>query len=42
MPAETIIVLAAVIATFVFFAGAVTFADLTWSKGRDKDDGLQG
>ena len=32
MPTETIIVLSAVIGAFAFFAGMLTFADLTWSK----------
>lgn len=40
MPAETIVTLAAVLATFGFFAGMLVFADLTWDKPRHKDRDL--
>lgn len=34
MPFETIVVVAAVLATFTFFAGVLTYSDLTWNKRR--------
>lgn len=32
MPTETIVVLSAVIAAFVFFAAALAYGDMTWSR----------
>lgn len=32
MPTDTIIVICGAIGAFVFFAGMLAFADLTWSK----------
>jgi len=31
MPTESIVVVVAVVAAFVFFAGVVTYSDMTWS-----------
>ncbi len=32
MPTETIVVLSAVVAAFVFFAAVVTYGDMTWAR----------
>ncbi|MCX7305822.1 MAG: hypothetical protein NTV73_16055 [Hyphomicrobiales bacterium] len=32
MPTESIVVVAAVVAAFVFFAAVVTYSDMTWAK----------
>nr|WP_292773908.1 hypothetical protein [Mesorhizobium sp.] len=41
MPTETIVVLSAVVATFVFFAAVVTYGDMTWSKAPQRKGSSQ-
>lgn len=36
MPADTLVVVGIVVAAFVFFAGTLLFADLTWEKPTPK------
>ena len=38
MPTETIVVLSAVIAAFVFFAAVLTYGDMTWSRPLQRKD----
>lgn len=34
MPAETVVVVAVVLVAFAFFAGMLTYADMTWNRNR--------
>ena len=34
MPAETVVVVALILAAFAFFAGTLTYADITWNRNR--------
>lgn len=38
MPTETIVVVSAIVAVFVFFAAVVTYGDMTWSKAPQRKD----
>ena len=39
MPTETIVVLAGVMAAFVFFGVVLAYSDMTWSKAPRRRDG---
>ncbi len=34
MPAETVTIVVAILAAFAFFAATLTYADMTWNRGR--------
>lgn len=37
MPAETLLIVCGILAVFAFFAGALTYADMTWKKPSDTE-----
>ena len=37
MPAETLLVVAAIVAVFGFFAAVLTFSDMTWDRQRRRN-----
>ena len=39
MPIESIVVVSAVVAAFIFFAGVLSYGDMTWSKPTRKAAG---